>query len=91
MPDGSIYYGHVVEVLPFEFRPKDGSIPAGFQKKLLIVSSSRATSIDALSEPTSVLDYAPSSHDSPLIVENISLVAEEFHAHITKVRHGFGI
>lgn len=93
MPDGSIYYGQVVDILPFESRPKDGSCPPGFRKLMqhIVASSSRATSIDVASDHNSKLEESQAVHDSPLIVEEMSLVPDEFHAHITKVRHGFGI
>ena len=93
MPDGSIYYGQVVDILPFELRPKDGSCPPGFRKLMqhIVASSSRATSIDVASDHTTKIEEYNAVNDSPLIVDDMSLVPDELHAHITKVRHGFGI
>lgn len=57
MPDGSIYFGQVVDILPFELRPKDGSVPPGFRKlQQIVASSSRATSIEATSDLGTVLE-----------------------------------
>ena len=46
MPDGSTYYGQVIQILPHHLKPQEGGMPAGFLKKSPQTALSRTSSAD---------------------------------------------
>lgn len=83
MPDGSIYYGQVIEILPNELKPKDGSVPAGFRKYLAMLraNSSAATS-DGLSSNLGSRQDLHDKVDDPFVVDDRTQISEEMQHHV---------